>query len=192
MPDVSRFGRLAWLWLALLVFVLDQGSKQVVLHLLQVLAQLDGRQVARVLAGDAGLAADVEAVRRAVLAAKAGGASVLADVAAMRGRLQAAKPAAGSWEAKNGAGRLMDIELLAQTAALRAADPARQVGLFEQGVGGQHAFAQRPPFFGNMGFGAGGDDQAAGAQAITPVAQATVDPALLLQGQQHARHRGLG
>ena len=82
---------------------------------------------ARVLAGDAGLAEDVEAVRRAVLAAKAGGGSVLADVAAMRGRLQAAKPAAGSWEAKNGAGRLMDIELLAQTAALRAADPARQV-----------------------------------------------------------------
>lgn len=35
MPEVSRFGRLAWLWLALLVFVLDQGSKQVVLQLLE-------------------------------------------------------------------------------------------------------------------------------------------------------------
>ncbi len=35
MPDVSRFGRLAWLWLALLVFVLDQGSKQVVLQVLE-------------------------------------------------------------------------------------------------------------------------------------------------------------
>ncbi|MNR05199.1 hypothetical protein D3C85_1212120 [compost metagenome] len=34
--------------------------------------------------------------------------------------------------------------------------------------------------------------QALGAQAITPVAQAAIDPALLLQGQQHARHRGLG
>ena len=30
------------------------------------------------------------------------------------------------------------------------------------------------------------------AQAITPVAEATVDPALLLQGGQHARGRGLG
>tara|TARA_B100001059_G_C17790619_1_gene559919 strand:- start:846 stop:1355 length:510 start_codon:yes stop_codon:yes gene_type:complete len=27
MPDVSRFGRLAWLWLSLLVFVIDQASK---------------------------------------------------------------------------------------------------------------------------------------------------------------------
>ena len=82
---------------------------------------------ARVLAGDAALAAEVEATRRDVLAAKAGGDKVLRDVADMRARLQAAKPAAGSWEAKNGPGRLMDIELLAQTAALRAADPARQV-----------------------------------------------------------------
>ena len=35
MSDVSRFGRLAWLWLAVLVFVLDQGSKQVVLQMLE-------------------------------------------------------------------------------------------------------------------------------------------------------------
>ena len=28
MPDSSRFGRLAWLWLTLLVFLLDQGTKQ--------------------------------------------------------------------------------------------------------------------------------------------------------------------
>lgn len=35
MPNASRFGRLAWLWLALLVFVLDQGSKQVVLQVLE-------------------------------------------------------------------------------------------------------------------------------------------------------------
>lgn len=35
MPDVSRFGRLAWLWLALLVFVLDQGTKQIVLQVLE-------------------------------------------------------------------------------------------------------------------------------------------------------------
>ena len=35
MSDVSRFGRLAWLWLALLVFVLDQGTKQIVLQVLE-------------------------------------------------------------------------------------------------------------------------------------------------------------
>ena len=35
MSDASRFGRLAWLWLAVLVFVLDQGSKQIVLHVLE-------------------------------------------------------------------------------------------------------------------------------------------------------------
>lgn len=82
---------------------------------------------ARPLSGDPALLAEIEATRRDVLAAKAGGASVLADVSEMRGRLQAAKPPAGAWEAKNGAGRLMDIELLAQTCALRAADPARRV-----------------------------------------------------------------
>ena len=35
MSDASRFGRLAWLWLAVLVLVLDQGSKQVVLQVLE-------------------------------------------------------------------------------------------------------------------------------------------------------------
>ncbi|WP_447589229.1 signal peptidase II [Aquipseudomonas campi] len=35
MPDSSRFGRLAWLWLTLLVFLLDQGTKHMVLQLLE-------------------------------------------------------------------------------------------------------------------------------------------------------------
>lgn len=35
MSEGSRFGRLVWLWLALLVFLLDQGSKQVVLQVLE-------------------------------------------------------------------------------------------------------------------------------------------------------------
>ena len=82
---------------------------------------------ARVLAGDAGLAGEVEAFRRDLLARKGKGASVCADVAAMRERLQAAKPAKGSWEAKNGAGRLMDVELCAQMIALRAGSAARGV-----------------------------------------------------------------
>ncbi|MFT4148917.1 MAG: glutamine-synthetase adenylyltransferase, partial [Paracoccaceae bacterium] len=38
-----------------------------------------------------------------------------------------AKPAKGSWEAKNGPGRLMDIELMAQMACLIAGSPLRRV-----------------------------------------------------------------
>ncbi|MFT7060615.1 MAG: glutamate-ammonia-ligase adenylyltransferase, partial [Pseudorhodobacter sp.] len=82
---------------------------------------------ARAIAGNADLCAEVEAERRAILQRKGQGAQVLGDVADMRARLASAKPAAGSWEAKNGPGRLMDIELLAQTAALRSANPARSV-----------------------------------------------------------------
>ncbi len=82
---------------------------------------------ARVLAGDPDLAAQVEAIRREVLVVKADGATVVADVADMRRRLQAAKPASGAWDAKNGPGRIMDIELMAQTACLQLADPARRV-----------------------------------------------------------------
>jgi [glutamine synthetase] adenylyltransferase / [glutamine synthetase]-adenylyl-L-tyrosine phosphorylase len=82
---------------------------------------------ARVLAGNAGLGAEVDAFRRQLLPEKGQGATVLADVAEMRARLQVAKPAKGSWEAKNGPGRLMDIELLAQTLALLTGSPARGV-----------------------------------------------------------------
>jgi glutamate-ammonia-ligase adenylyltransferase len=45
----------------------------------------------------------------------------------MRARLQAAKPADTVWDAKNGPGRLMDIELLAQMAALLTGSAARRV-----------------------------------------------------------------
>jgi glutamate-ammonia-ligase adenylyltransferase len=82
---------------------------------------------ARVVAGDAGLADAVEGFRRDLLSRKGKGALVRSDVAQMRDRLQAAKPAQGSWEAKNGPGRLMDIELCAQMAALIAASPTRPV-----------------------------------------------------------------
>ncbi|MEY3961591.1 MAG: hypothetical protein RIR14_2245, partial [Pseudomonadota bacterium] len=58
---------------------------------------------------------------------KGQGAQVLADVADMRRRLSEAKPGQGGWDAKFGPGRLMDIELLAQTLALQAAIPARQL-----------------------------------------------------------------
>ncbi|MDP2086345.1 MAG: glutamine-synthetase adenylyltransferase [Gemmobacter sp.] len=80
---------------------------------------------ARPIAGNRDLGAAVEDIRRAVLAAKGQGARVRPDVAEMRARLLAHKPG-GGWEAKAGPGRLMDIELLAQTCALVAGDPARR------------------------------------------------------------------
>lgn len=83
---------------------------------------------AQPLAGEPALCAEVEGVRRAVLRIKGPGARVRADVAAMRARIAAAKPAGGPWEAKLGRGRLLDIELAAQTCALIAGDPARRVG----------------------------------------------------------------
>jgi [glutamine synthetase] adenylyltransferase / [glutamine synthetase]-adenylyl-L-tyrosine phosphorylase len=82
---------------------------------------------ARVLAGDAGLGAEVEAIRRAVIADKGQGPQVRADVAEMAARLAEAKPQQGIWDAKLGPGRMMEIELLAQTLALEAASPARSV-----------------------------------------------------------------
>ena len=82
---------------------------------------------ARVLAGESTLAAEVEAFRRETIAAKGQGPTVRRDVADMRARLADAKPGAGGWDAKFGPGRMMDIELLAQTVALQTASPARGV-----------------------------------------------------------------
>jgi glutamate-ammonia-ligase adenylyltransferase len=81
---------------------------------------------ARVVAGDTGLAVDVEAVRARVLAAKAHGADVAANVGDMRRRIAAAKAPDGAWDAKIGAGRLQDVELAGQMVALQAGQTARQ------------------------------------------------------------------
>jgi glutamate-ammonia-ligase adenylyltransferase len=82
---------------------------------------------ARPIAGNADLRAEFETLRREVLGAKSEGDTVLSDVAEMRTRLASAKPASGAWDAKNGPGRLMDVELAAQTGALLAGDAARRV-----------------------------------------------------------------
>ncbi|MFB2532380.1 glutamine-synthetase adenylyltransferase [Paracoccus sp. p4-l81] len=82
---------------------------------------------ARPVAGNPAIADAIEAIRREVLAAKGQGAQVMADLADMRARIFAAKAPDGAWEAKIGPGRLQDIELLAQSFALRAGDPARRV-----------------------------------------------------------------
>ena len=71
------------------------------------------------------LAAEVEALRVEVLAATGTGPQVMADLADMRARIFAAKAADSVWQAKIGPGHLQDIDLLAQSFALRAASPAR-------------------------------------------------------------------
>lgn len=80
---------------------------------------------ARVLVGGPELAEAVEQFRRALIRDKGRRARVVPDAAAMRSRLLAAWPAPSDWEAKTGPGRLMDIEILAQTGALLAGDPQR-------------------------------------------------------------------
>ncbi len=80
---------------------------------------------ARPLAGDPVLADRIETFRRELLQQKGQLPNVIADSAAMRARVLAARPATAPWEARNGAGRLMDVELLAQTIALMLGDPSR-------------------------------------------------------------------
>ncbi|MFT3689603.1 glutamine-synthetase adenylyltransferase [Paenirhodobacter sp.] len=82
---------------------------------------------ARPLAGDPGLQADIDAARIEVLHAKGTDPKVMPDLAEMRARIFAAKAPDGDWEAKIGPGRLQDLELLAQSFALRSGAPARRV-----------------------------------------------------------------
>nr|WP_247742359.1 MULTISPECIES: glutamine-synthetase adenylyltransferase [unclassified Ruegeria] len=82
---------------------------------------------ARVVAGNADLAQDIETFRTEFLTRPRDTAKVLREVAEMRTRLAAAKSPAGIWDAKNGPGRMMDIELMAETGALLAGLPQRDV-----------------------------------------------------------------
>ncbi|TBN36545.1 glutamine-synthetase adenylyltransferase [Paracoccus subflavus] len=68
---------------------------------------------------------EVEALRLEVLRERGSDQRVMPDLADMRERIFAARPMDGAWEAKIGPGRLQDIDLLAQSLALRAGDPAR-------------------------------------------------------------------
>ncbi len=82
---------------------------------------------AHVVAGDIGLGEDIESFRAEFLLHPRDPEKVLHDVAEMRTRLAAAKSPAGPWDAKNGAGRLMDIELMAETGALLSGVAQRDV-----------------------------------------------------------------
>ena len=79
---------------------------------------------ARAIAGDADLRHEIETFRATLLEMKSKGATILADVSDMRERIATQKGQDASWDAKTGPGRLQDIELFAQTVALKAADCA--------------------------------------------------------------------
>jgi glutamate-ammonia-ligase adenylyltransferase len=79
---------------------------------------------ARPVAGSMALGEEVDLFRRELLASPQATAKVLADVKDMRARIAEAKPAKGGWEVKLGPGRMQDIELLGQTAALLAGEAA--------------------------------------------------------------------
>ncbi|WP_170414115.1 glutamine-synthetase adenylyltransferase [Ruegeria atlantica] len=82
---------------------------------------------AKVIAGDEGLSEDIESFRTNLLSQPRDQQKVLREVAEMRARLAAAKSPAGIWDAKNGPGRMMDIELMAETGALLSGVAQRDV-----------------------------------------------------------------
>lgn len=90
---------------------------------------------ARAVAGNAQIGAEVARVREAVLNAPCDADKILSDVRDMRARIEAAKGAGSALEAKVGAGRLQDIELLAQTAALLA--PGAPLAVSDQIAAGE-------------------------------------------------------
>ena len=82
---------------------------------------------ARVIAGPADLAKDIEAFRKTFLSRPQEAKTVLAAVADMRARIAEAKSPDGVWDAKTGRGRLQDIDLLAQATCLISGKGTREV-----------------------------------------------------------------
>lgn len=82
---------------------------------------------ARVIAGDPGLAAEMEAFRQELLSLPREPSMVCRDLSDMRDRLAAAKPRRSAWDIGNGPGGLQDIELLAEAMALLSGSTERAV-----------------------------------------------------------------
>ena len=82
---------------------------------------------AKVMAGHTDLSQEIETLRQDIIRQKGQAAHLRTEVAEMRARLAAAKSGQGQWDAKLGAGRMMDIELMAQSLALQAPSPCRGV-----------------------------------------------------------------
>ncbi|WP_317054460.1 glutamine-synthetase adenylyltransferase [Roseovarius rhodophyticola] len=82
---------------------------------------------AEVIAGPEDLSADIEAFRQDLLQSKGAAEPVLEEITKMRARIAEAKTPEGEWDTKLGAGRLQEIELIAQAGALMNGNPARSV-----------------------------------------------------------------
>ncbi len=82
---------------------------------------------ARPVAGSDDLGAEVEAFRRALISRDRDREETLNAVGEMRRRLAEAKPATNALDTKSGPGRILDIELLAETATLLSGAPSRRV-----------------------------------------------------------------
>ena len=84
---------------------------------------------ATVVAGPQALTNDINTIMDEVLGRSNEADKILGDVAEMRGRIAQAKSPAGPWDAKIGAGRLHDIELLAQAGALISGKSAHEIAI---------------------------------------------------------------
>ncbi len=73
---------------------------------------------ARVVAGDPGLAAEIEAEVAAILSMPRDGAKTMSEAVEMRALIGKEKPARDLWDVKLAAGGLIDLEFIAQVAAL--------------------------------------------------------------------------
>ena len=80
-----------------------------------------------VAAGSSELSEEFETFRFELLSRGAERAELVKEVQDMRARIAEAKGEAGPWDAKTGAGRMQDIELLAQAGALLPGAPSRDV-----------------------------------------------------------------
>ena len=81
---------------------------------------------ARVVAGPADLAAEVEARRHELLAGPHDRGKVLGELSKMRARIAAAKGSGDPWDPKLGQGRMQDIELVGQAGALLSGQAPRR------------------------------------------------------------------
>lgn len=89
---------------------------------------------ARVIAGVEELADDIESFRENILSSPRDRERVLGEVAEMRQKIAGAKSPDGVLDAKIGAGRMQDIELVAQAGALLSGSGARDVASGLQGA----------------------------------------------------------
>lgn len=82
---------------------------------------------ARPVAGTEELMQEIEAFRQELIAQPSDESKIRTDVLEMRERIAAAKAPEGVWDAKIGTGRLQDIELTSQAAALLTGNATRDV-----------------------------------------------------------------